>query len=402
MLQSIRYSDNKKYNDYFRILRAIYDNEPVSKLQLKKITGLKHSTLVRIVTWFLDNGAVCLADTGESTGGRKPALYGICPEAGYIIGVDIARMYTKVALMDFRCNVIKSEVFGMFEESTCNQTINRICSVIDDFRTGIDNSKIIGIGVGMVGPIDKEKGIIVNPANFSGSGWEFVALKELIKGKTGLPVFMDNGVNTAALAEYRSLGVKNISNLVYVTAGIGQRLGIICNGKLLNNPGRDEGSFGHLTVEKNGKHCYCGNTGCLEAYVSIPSLMDNCKNEIRNGRQSSILEKTDYDLSMMSFDMFCKAAEENDELVNEIINGAAEYFSTAIADMVKILNPEIVILGGPLVQKCKKLLDLTLGIVKDKVQTYSSSNTAFSAGNLTEHAAVVGAGYLVLDHFLYF
>lgn len=402
MLQSIKYSDKKKYGDYFRVLREIYENEPVSKLQLKEITRLKYSTLVRIVTWFLDNHIISVADNGKSTGGRKPALYGICSDAGYIIGIDIARMYTKVALMDFRCNVVKSEVFGMSEESTCNQTIDRICTLIDGFKAGIDHSRILGIGIGVVGPIDKEKGIIANPVNFLGSGWEFVSLKAYFKEKTGLPVFVDNGVNTAALAEYRSLDVKGVSLLAYVTAGIGQRLGIIYNGKLLNNSGRDEGSFGHVTVEKNGRPCYCGNTGCLEAYASIPSVMDRFKDEIRNGRRSSLLEKADFDLSTVTFDMFCQAVEENDELANEMINSAADHFSTAIADMVKIFNPEIVVLGGPFIQKCKKFFLLTIQLTKAKIQFYTLSNTVFNAGNLTDHAAVVGAGYLVLDHFLYF
>ena len=130
MLKSIRYSGNKKYNDHIQVLRAVYDNEPVTKLQLKKITGLKHSTLVRIVTWLLDIGIVSIVDTGESTGGRKPALYGICSKAYYVIGIDIARMYTKVALMDFRCNVLRYEVFGMFEEMTCGQTIDKVYSLL--------------------------------------------------------------------------------------------------------------------------------------------------------------------------------------------------------------------------------------------------------------------------------
>lgn len=402
MLKSIRYSGNKKYGDYIRVLKAIYDSEPVSKLRLKEITRLKHSTLVRIVAWFLDNGIVRAVDTGESTGGRKPALYGVCPTAYYIIGIDIARMYTKAALMDLRCNVVKSEVFGMFEEISCDQTIDRICSLIDGFRNGIDDSKILGVGVGVVGPVDKEKGEIMNPSNFSGEGWESVSLKGLLEKKTGLRVFMDNGVNTAALAEYRGMNVKNAGNIVYITAGIGIRLGVICGGKLLDSAGRDEGAFGHITAVKNGKRCYCGNAGCLEAYVSIPSIIEACRNEIMNGRQSSVFEKADYDLSTVNFDMFCRAVDENDRLALEITENAADHFSTAIANMVRILHPENIILGGPLIQKCQKFLELTIEMTKAKLQTYSCPDTVFSAGNLAEHAAVIGAGYLVVDNFLNF
>ena len=402
MLQSIRNSNNKKYYDYFRVLREIYENAPVSKLRLLELTKLKYSTLARIVTWFLDNHIICVADNGESTGGRKPALYDVCSDAGYIIGIDIARMYTKVALMDFRCKVLKSEVFGMFEESVCNRTIDKICTLIDELKAGVDDSKILGIGIGIVGTIGKEKGIIANHANLSGPEWEFASVKEHFRERTGLPVFADNGVNTAALAEYRSLDMKNIRLLAYVTAGIGQRLGIIYNGKFLNNSGRVEGAFGHVTVEENGRHCYCGNSGCLEAYASIPSVMDICRKEIRNGRRSVLLKKADFDLSTMTFDMFCQAIDENDELANEIILNASEHFSTAIANMVKILNPEIVIFGGPFVQKCKKFLALTIESTRAKLRFSALSNTAFSAGNLADNAAVIGAGHLVLDHFLNF
>jgi len=400
MLTKLKNIDNKKFNDCLLVTNIIRREGPLTKQQIIDKTGYKLTTLARIIDWLLQNEIICINDTDISTGGRKPARYKLNPHAGYIIGIDIARMYTKVALVDLDYNIVKLVSFGMFEESTWEITHKKITDIIADFSKDIDKEKIIGIGVGAVGPIDKLNGILINPVNFPSSGWNNINIKKSLEESTGFQVVIENGVNAAVLAEYNSTYYKNYSSIVYINAGVGLRLGLITRSGIPENSYSNEEGFGHMTVDIGGKSCHCGNKGCIETYVSIPAILDSYKNELKKGQHSTILDKINFDLSAISFDMFCEEVEAGDYLAESIVNKAAEYFASALSNTINLINPEVVILGGPLIKKCKKFYDLSIFFAKEKINKCLAPNIIFSLGQLGENAVNIGAANIALDHFL--
>lgn len=393
-------SINNRYEDHKKVYRLIREHGPIAKSKLVSISGHTLSTLNRIIYDLINAGFINATETGESTGGRKPQLFSLNPNAGYVIGIDIARMYTRVALMDLNCIVLKSEAFGMFEDSTPEKTIDKICTLISDFCSGIDRDKLLGIGVGTVGPIDREKGIILTPANFPNAGWENIPIKNLLQEKTKLMTLIENGVNAAALGEYLNGSGKGFGNVAYITAGIGLRLGLVTNGKLVSNINNYRGGFGHLKVDNTGPSCYCGNVGCLETFFSISAILRRFKNEIEKGRSSSALQKVEFDISAINLDTFCDAVESLDPLANEILEAAAKYMSTGLLAIENIVAPELVILGGPLIKKCDLLYQRSVKMALESMQKCSPSIIQFSKGTFEENAVVVGVGNLVLDYYL--
>lgn len=397
MFKDLKDPKNKTIENSKKLYNYIYNSYPISKSKLKDISGFTLTTLNRAMDLLLNENLIYVSNIGASKGGRKPSLYSINPSAAYIIGIDISRTYTKVALMNLELNILKSATFGMFSQNTPEYTLNKILDIINTFYKDFNKEKILGIGVGTVGPIDVKNGIILNPSNFPALGWQNISISNYLQEKTGLIVILENGANAAVLGEHIKGAGKNTANVAYINLGVGIRLGIIHNNKVFNNANTNEGAFGHMTIDIDGKKCSCGKSGCLEAYVSIKSILDSFKEAIAKGEHSNLIEEVQYDLSQINIDNFLNAVKNNDILAVKTIDTASEYLSAAIINLINILNSELIILGGPLINKCDALYNSTVmktskNLIKKKVN--------FSKGILNDDAIVIGAGSKIIDYYI--
>lgn len=383
-----------------KLYNYIHEYGPISKAKLIELSGLTLSTLTRAMEILIRDELIYICDIGESSGGRKPGLYRVNSSAGYIIGIDISRTYTKVALMDIELNILKSSSFGMFSESVPQDTLEKICNIIDDFSKEFHKEKIIGVGIGAVGPIDREEGKMLNPLNFPALGWKNVSIKKIIEEKTGLITMLENGASAAVLGEHKKGVGKNVNNIAYIILGVGVRLGMLSKGEILNSPNSNEGAFGHTVIDINGKNCSCGQQGCLEAYVSIKAIIDKFKEGIQEGSYSSFAEEIQYDLSEINIDSFSKAAKSGDKIATQVIDKATSYLAVGVTNLVNILNPELIIIGGPIIKKCDVFYEMAVNKAMDKIKNITGARVIFSSGSLEDDAIVVGAGSRILDYYL--
>lgn len=374
-----------------QIYQYIHRQGSATRSRIEHHTGLTMSTLVRALSKLENSGLVYVSDTEDSDYGRKPRIYRVCPDAGFVIGLDISRTYTRVALMNLELHILQSSTFGMYVDNTPEDTINRIIRIINELIGSLDKDKILGIGLGVVGPFDAEKELILNPSNFYAAGWKNVPIKRILHNEFNLPVYMDDGANTAALGEYRKGCAISLRNIAYLISGVGLRLGVIANGKLLKHLG----SFAHTIVDMDGVPCSCGQKGCVINYISIDCLLKEYIEQIKSGRHSTTLEKIDFDLNAITFDHFCNAVQSGDHLAYEILRKSAGYLAPAINNVIQILNPDIIILGGPVFRKCPHLFTL----VYELLSANQSVTTIFSMGELGADAITIGAGSLVLEDF---
>lgn len=395
MFKDLKKPKNKTIENSKKLYNYIYNNYPISKSKLKNISGFTLTTLNRAMDSLLNENLIYVSNIGDSNGGRKPSLYSINPSAAYIIGIDISRTYTKVTLMDLELNILKSNTFGMFSQNTPEYTLNKINDIISAFYKDFNKEKILGIGVGTVGPIDAKNGIILNPSNFPAFGWQNISITNYLKEKTGLIAILESGANAAVLGEHIKGSGKSTANVAYINLGVGIRLGIIHDNKIFNSA--NEGAFGHMTIDVDGKKCSCGKKGCLEAYVSIKSILDSFKESVINGDHSKLMEEIQYDLSQVNIDNFFNAVKNNDALAVKTINNAAKYLSVAIINLINILNSELIIIGGPLINKCDALYTCT---VTETRKNLMGKRVNFSKGILNDDAIVIGAGSKVLNYYL--
>ena len=353
------------------ILNIIQKQGPITKKDLKVMTELKLTTLNRIMKTLEDAKVVMGSGESESTGGRKAIEYDISKTGFYVLGIDISRTYVKVVLTNMKLTILKQEKFTMDESYSPAKAVEKITFIIEKilFDLSINKHEVLGLGIGSVGPIDKEKGIILNPKSFFNSEWSNVPIKSMLEESLGLLCVIDNGANTAVLAEYLYGEGKDLKSIVYIHCGIGIRSAIISSGIIISTMNHKKDAFAHMIVEHNGEACSCGNKGCIESYSSLDSMVKKSSDTKIEG------------------------------ISKEIVKRGAEVLGVGLSNLVRLLDPELVILSGPLIinfeNYYEKAIETFNGI------GLSDNGVVFSkGGRFQEEVIALGAAAMVIEVYL--
>lgn len=381
------------------IFNLIYKKGPLTKNAIIDATNIKLTKLNRLMDPLEEAKLIIESSVGDSTGGRKPILYDVNQQDYLVIGIDLSRTYTKIVITNLKMNILNSDQFLMDETDSPEKTVKMICKSVENMLQEMHSNRemFLGVGIGTVGPLDREKGIILNPSNFSGVGWINVPIKELLENGIHLPAFVDNGANTAALVEYLFGKGKDFTNIVYFNCGIGIRTGAIAEGKIVRTINDDEDAFGHMTIDVDGERCSCGNFGCIECYSSIVSILTKFTAALKKGRTSVITKPFD----KITYVDICSAAEDGDELAKEIITSAATVFGAGLANYINLLNPGLVILSGPLINHSSLFYGVSKNVTLKKLYSQIKPNIIFHKGGyFGDNAIAIGAAAMAIENYL--
>lgn len=403
MIKQFTDSLSQKDKTLRQLYRFIYEYGPISKVDLIDLTGLKQTTCTRLIDELLSHKLIFEAGFGESSGGRKPILYKIKPDTYYVFGIDISRTYTKLLLMDLNLHVLKEERLSLNQTTTPDVIVAFLVSKITELmeKKSLTKDLVLGIGIGSIGPLNRDDGILLDPVDVPSPGWEKIPIKDMLEKQLGIDVFIDYGVNTALLAEYQLTSFNRYQNIVYVIKGVGTRTGMIMDGNLTR--GSDKlGRYGqgHMIINVHGKKCICGSYGCVHAYSSIPAIVEEVINLLKEGRDSILRERVSQ-IEQVHFDHICQAVNEGDPLCSQVIKDAAYYAGIGLSNVINVLHPELIILGGPTYTNMELFYETVkeTALMKNKI-IYPNHEIVISRGNLGENATSIGAGSLVLGHYL--
>ncbi|MBK1811983.1 ROK family protein [Clostridium sp. YIM B02505] len=368
------------------LLKIIQRNGPITKSKLEDVTKLKKSTLNRELEFLCESMLITEILAEESTGGRKPSLFEVNDNRHYVIGVDISRTYIQIIVTNLKMVILEeATIFGDYsaeeQEKIVIENIKNLLS-----KANISVSNVIGIGMGVVVQIHEKE-----EANKNNE------LKKAIAEDLGLPVFIDNGANTALIGEYNFGVGKGKHSLLYIHCGVGVRSAVISNVNIVRTINNSEDAFGHMTVEIGGELCTCGNYGCVESYTSISRITEKFINEVKKGKMTK-LEKT---IEEVDYIDICNLADIGDETAKNIIADAAIYFGTGLANFIKILAPQMIILSGPLVEHSKLFYESSKSVALKKCYSANSNSIEFCRGGFFENKSIaIGAAYLAFDETL--
>jgi predicted NBD/HSP70 family sugar kinase len=220
---------------------------------------------------------------------------------------------------------------------------------------------------------------------------------DYLKQKNNTYVFLDNGTNLAALAEYRINYWKETDNLVFVSSDMGIRCGTIIQGRLVSNKKEMDDAFGHIIVDIHGRRCSCGSYGCLQAYSSLPAIRNEVVRLMKRGK-TSLLQENINDVEEMDFHHILNALEKEDPLCLEVVKDAAYYFGIGLSNLIFLLCPDIVIFGGTLVPK-PLFYDVASETAQKRLMHYPNSNVQMIKSTTAYNIVAQGAGCMVLDYF---
>lgn len=374
------------------ILNIIQKKGSITKKDLQITTELKLTTLNRAMKTLEDKSLIVEVGTSESTGGRKSVEYSVTGRGVYVIGIDISRTYVRLILSNFKMDILKNEEFSLDSSFSPEKTVEKIAYLIEKIlaELSINKNEILGIGVGTVGPIDRENGIILTPKGFFNENWSNVHLKEMIENKVSIPCFIDNGANTAVLAEYFLGKGKGLKSLVYIHCGVGIRSAVITDGIIIRTINDSEDAFEHMIIDAGGERCVCGNRGCIEAYSSMEAISKKLKSIIKENINKEAVEE--------DYKGILELAAHNNE-ATEIINKGAEFLGIGLANLVRILNPQLVILSGPLIMNYNYYYESAIKVFY-KNNCLNNQVIFSKGGEFQENVIAVGAGLMVIENYL--
>ncbi|WHX98469.1 ROK family protein [Neobacillus sp. DY30] len=372
---------------------------PVRINTLTELTGYKHVTCTRLLDELVQEGLIYDSGIGESSGGRKPLMYVINPDPYYLIGVEITNLYTTVLLLDLKLEIIDVEKLKMDSQCTGEYTLNFVSQCVDELlsRHQIQREKLLGIGIGVLDPIDKETGVIINPNLFPAGGWDNLNIVDYLQQNNHTKVMIDNGTNLAALAEYRKNYWKETENLVFVSSDMGIRCGTILQGRLVRNKIEMDEALGHMVVDIHGPRCSCGSYGCLQTYSSLPAIRNEVVRRMKRGHVS-ILQENVNDVEDIDYHHILNALEQEDTLCLEVVKDAAYYFGIGLSNLIFLLRPDFVVCGGTLVPK-PLFYEVVSETAHNRLMHFPNSDVQIIKSSAAYNIVAQGAGCMVLDFF---
>ena len=271
--------------------------------------------------------------------------------------------------------------------------ISRIAEMV---RRAVDEAKavvpgpidVLGVGIGAPGPLDTARGIVHVAPNL---GWRNVPLRDRVGQLTALPAALENDANCAVFGEWWMGAARGAAVVVGITIGTGVGGGIVIDGKLFHGTSDAAGEIGHTTIDSTGRRCKCGNYGCLEAYASGPAIASRAVEGIEAGEPSDIPRLVGGDLSQVTAQTVYEAARAGDAFALEVVKDTARFLGTGVANLVNVLNPEVVVVCGGVTLAGDRLLEPLRAEVKRRAFKPAADACRIVAGSLTGTAGVYGA-----------
>lgn len=293
----------------------------------------------------------------------------------WIVGIDIGGTKISVSLghVDRAKPVaprLRKEVFsskgGRDPKESVREMQSTVLGLLRELRLKV--KEVRGIGLAVAGAIDTKRGIIVKSPHLR--GWEKFPLRTFLLRLLGRPVFIENDCNAAVLGEqYFGLG-RGIRDFMYVTVSTGIGSGIVVNGSLVRGTGGAAGELGHMTIVRNGDRCPCGKRGCLEAYASGTAIANYVKKALKNGSQSRFWKS--YHGRDIGGEIVSLAAQKGDRLAIRAREVAADYLGIGLANVIHLLNPKRIILGGGVMEQIEHFWRPMMKAVRR--ETWASAN----------------------------
>jgi glucokinase len=316
-------------------------------------------------------------------------------KAEYFVGVDLGG--TKILAGVFKSSL---ECIGMAKVSTkpqrgADEVIERVARCAQDAVDEADLSfkQVIGLGIGAPGAVDFDSGTVIFAPNLE--GWKEVSLKKDLEKHLGVPVFVENDCNIAALGVHVAELKAKPRHMAGIFVGTGIGGGLIINGELYSGYNHTAGEIGHMVLDVDGPKCGCGNKGCFEALASRTAIFQQIRAGIKDGEKTLLTEMLGDDLSDLRSGDLRKAIRRGDKFVDRVVEGAAEYIGIATANLVNILNPEVVVLGGGVIEA---LADEMMSVIVETAHDYAMAGTMkgveIVASKLGDSAGITGAAVL--------
>ena len=368
------------------IIRLCIQHNESSISYFSKTLGISVPTITKLIGELIDDGYILDEGKIGTSGGRRPSIYGLNPDAGYFVGIDVARHHFHVAITDFKGNMLKYIEDIEFVLESSGASFRQMCRMVKDavVAQGVPWIKVLAAGVSLSGRVNPEQGY-----SLTYFVTDDLPLKELFQRELNVPVSIENDSRALTYGEYMNLGKDADRNMIAINLSWGLGMGMILDGKLYYGKSGFSGEIGHFPLLDNDIMCRCGKVGCLETGASGSALHRLIIEKLKAGRRSSLSkiykEKGELDLSEI-----LDAIENGDVLAIECIGEVGAMLGRGISGVINIFNPGLVIVGGRLIVGKEHLLLPVRTAVNRLSMSRVTADTKIRLSTLGRKAIVLG------------
>ncbi|NOH13768.1 MAG: ROK family protein [Chloroflexi bacterium] len=372
---------------------------PLSRTAIAELLDTSRASVTSIVGNLMEMNVLTEVGHGKSDGGRRPRLLDINAGLGFIAGVDIGATSVDLALADFRGEILERRSDVADVRTAPDQLLNTINDMVSEMlnQHGADDSHLLGIGMGVPGPVHFPTGVLIRPPLMP--AWEGFPIKDFLRDRfpNARPV-VDNDVNIMALGEASVGGGVGLDNFFYIKIGTGIGCGIIVDGEIYRGSDGCAGDVGHICVDYNGPICHCGNAGCLEFMAAGPAMAEKARLAAKNG-EGKLLAKAlkDKDGQLTSVDVG-EAAAAGDQAANKIIEESGRMIGGVLAGLVNFYNPKAIFIGGGVSNIGHQFLSTIRQATLRRATALSTRSLQIDYSKLGSDAGVHGAIWLAIEN----
>lgn len=381
------YDGNKTASLKKELIRLFVVNGNYSITDLSKEVNISAPTITKLIGELISEGFVLDFGKQGTSGGRRPNMYGLNPEAGYFVGVDIKKDNIALGMITFKGQLVEYEGDKAFILENTMQSLDKLCALINSFiaKLSIPKDKILAVGVNISGRVNSE----------SGYSYSFYYLDEkplsmLLEERIDCSVFIENDSRSMTYGEYMLGENNNPRNMLFINASWGLGIGIIIDGKLYYGKSGFSGEYGHFPFFDNEIICRCGKRGCLETGASGSAVHRIFMERLKEGRVSMLSNKYSRG-EQITLEDIMDAVLKEDVLAIEIMESVGNELGKAISGLINLFNPELIVIGGTL----SSAKDYILLPIKSAVNKYSlilvSKDTKVKISKLGDKCGIIGA-----------
>jgi glucokinase-like ROK family protein len=345
-----------------RVLGALRERGRTSQADIARATGLSRTTVSKVVAELKVSGLIDVVELGLSDpravhGGRPSLQLALRDPSRAVVGIDFGHSHVQVAVGDMAHNVLAERLREMDVNHRATEALDTSARMVDEVldEAGVPRSEVIGVGIGIPGPVDRARGTVGSATILP--GWIGLRIPTEMQARLRLPVEIENDANLGALAELTWGSGRGCSNFAYIKAATGIGAGIVIDGKLLRGASGTAGEIGHTTLDGAGALCYCGNRGCLETVASGPAIVHLVGNS---------------DGAALTLGDVIALAAEGDVRCRRALSDAGREIGIAIAGLCNLINPERVVVGGVL----SRAGDLVLEPIRGSIRRFAVQSAA--------------------------
>ncbi len=371
------------------LLNLLWREREISRAELARRTSLSRSTVSAIVSDLLGTGLVAETRAGVSSGGRRPIMLEFQDQSSFIVGIELGATHISCVLTDLHCKVraswsapapVRNEPEAALEKMSL-----AVRSVLE--ADGVALSQVLGIGVAVPSPVDNEHPGELLP--LVAPKWKGYNIATHLDESFGRPVFIDNDANLGALAELWWGAGCSAGDLAFIKVATGIGAGLTINGRIFRGTSGIAGEIGHTSIDPNGPRCVCGLNGCLATFIGTPALLERAEAQLRASRSNRPPPASIEDL--------VNAAVAGDPQSIELIRYAGSKLGVGIANMLNLLNPKTVVIGGGIARAGDLIIDAVCQTIRGLSLPASISSTEIRTTSLNEWGIALGAATLTLE-----